>query len=152
MPYIAILLNGIIGGFWRHTLGGWNGPFNIFRGTWLEKFTWAPDDKGVIQPRRTVILMLGWLLSWPLWVLLPWWQALIGTVLCDLFWRFGHKVDSWKVWLRYGPFAAPWVLAKKWWGKRPERAGDFLNNWMACGEFGAGVLFWAFIAALTLLG
>ena len=145
-----LIFNALLGGLWRHALGGWDGPFMWAIGTRFEPLLWGPDDHGIISPRRGRVLLLGALLSWPLWIALPWWQAAIGTVLCDLFWRFGHRLDSWTIWLRYGPFAVSWVVARWIWGSRPERPGDFLNNWMAVGETGAGVHFWGTVAGVLL--
>jgi hypothetical protein len=147
MEILLIILMAIVGAAWRHTMGGWNGPLNWARNTFL----WGPDDKGVPQPRRSFIMAAGWLLSWPLFITtFPAILAVIGVVLIDLFWRFGHDVNSPKIWLRYGPFALPWVLAKKWWGDKPERKGDFLNNWMGVGEAGAGAMFYATLTAVAL--
>lgn len=134
------------GGAWRRTLGGWDGLLHWAKRTPL----WGFGDDGQPAPRRSLILAVGWVLSWPLWIAFSWEFALCGTIAIDLFWRFGHKLDSSKIWFRYGPFAAPWVLARKLWGNKPERSGDFLNNWMALGEMGAGAMFYSLLPLVLL--
>lgn len=122
---MIVILNAILGALWRRWLGlGGSGP------RWLK-------------------MVLGALLTWPLWLALPWWQAAIGTAFCLVYFADGHKVDHWTVWLRYGPFAIGYVLARKYW---PDRwtYGRWFDGWMAVGEYVLGGLFWGFVASLTL--
>lgn len=86
---------------------------------------------------RYVKIPVGALLAWPLWIAFPWWVAIIGTGLCILFFIIGHTVDSNKVWLRYGPFALAYVLARKFWRDEWNRPPE-IDGWMSAGEYGLG--------------
>jgi hypothetical protein len=122
---IPILLTALLGSVWRRWLGlGQSG-------------------------KRAAKFMCGFLLTWPLWSL-PF-DPLVNIALSILalaFWAPGHKVDTPKVWLRYGPFGIGYFLAHKYW---KWNFGRFLDGWMAAGEYATGFLYWGTIACLSLL-
>lgn len=122
----AIVSNAILGAIWRR---------------WLGTASTGP---------RSVKFLVGALLTWPLWLVLPPLYAVIGGALCLLFWADGHEVDKPSVWLRYGPFALPYVLARKYWPDNWKH-GRWLDGWMAAGEYGIGFLFWGSVALLSLI-
>lgn len=115
---LAILANAIAGGIWRRVLGGWGGY------------------------RRSFIFVCGAVLTWPLWLVLPPSYAIICGTLCLLFWAPGHQMtDDRAMWLRYGPFAVGWIVAR--------HLG--VVSWTVVGELVAGFLFWGTVAAISLL-
>ena len=67
---IAVLANAIVGGIWRRVLGGGGGY------------------------RRSFIFACGVLLTWPLWLVLPWFFALPASALCLLFLAPGHDMTN----------------------------------------------------------
>ena len=117
MIALAILANAIAGALWRRVLGGWG------------------------NYRRSFIFACGALLTWPLWLVLPWFIALPVSALCLLFWAPGHQMtDDRAMRLRYGPFAVGWIVARHL-GVVP---------WTVVGELAAGFLFWGTVAAISL--
>lgn len=109
-------MNIILGALWRRWLGSNIGP------RWLK-------------------LLCALILTWPIWLALAWWLAALASFFCILFFIPGHKVDSWTVWLRYGPFAAGYVVAKKLFPE-PWRINNFVDGWMSLGELFLGASFW----------
>jgi len=110
-----VIATAIIGGVWRRILGGW------------------------FALRRPYIVPAGILLTWPLWLILPPLYAILLGAVCVAFWTPGHDMTNDKaMWLRYGPFAVGWIVARH------------LNvpRWTEVGEVTAGALFWGALAAL----
>ncbi|CAB4176678.1 hypothetical protein UFOVP1672_32 [uncultured Caudovirales phage] len=112
---IAVIASAIAGGVWRRILGGWLGM------------------------RRSYVVASGSLLTWPLWFVLPPLPALLASVACVAFWTPGHEMTNDKaMWLRYGPFAVGWIVARHL----------KITPWTEVGEIVAGSLFWGSLAAL----
>jgi hypothetical protein len=143
-----IILTTLVGAFWRRALGGWRGPFLWALDTPFQRLFWKYDENGNLETIRGVIVALGVPLAWSLWLILPWWGALVGTVLCGIFFTIGHVVET--PWKRYGPFGvAYWIPMKYWnpaWNKPP-----LIDGWIAVGELLLGGLFWGAVAALALI-
>jgi hypothetical protein len=67
--------------------------------------------------------------------------ALAASALCLLFWAPGHDMTNDRaMWLRYGPFAVGWIVARHL-GVVP---------WTVVGELVAGFLFWGAVAAISV--
>lgn len=121
-----VIATALLGAFWRRWLGlGGSGP------RWL-KFALALP------------------LTWPLFVVMPLGFAIEHAALALLFFAPGHTVDDESVWMRYGPFAVAYVLARKFW---PDNwtYGRWVDGWMAVGEFGIGFLFFGSLALTALI-
>ena len=115
MIALAILGTALAGGLWRRWLGGWG------------------------NHSRSMIFACGAILTWPLWFVLPPLYAVIGGGLCLLFWAPGHQMtDDKAMWLRYGPFAVGWIVARHL----------KVVPWTVVGELVAGFLFWGTVTAL----
>lgn len=89
-----LLSNAVAGGVWRRVLGGW------------------------LNLRRSYIVAAGVLLSWPLYLVFPWYWALLGTGLLALFWTNGHRFDKWTIVLRYPIVGGIYLIGKKYWPER----------------------------------
>ena len=114
-----VILTAILGGLWRRILGGW------------------------FKLPRSYIVCAGIVLAWPLGLVLPPLYAIILGVACVAFWTPGHDMTNDKaMWLRYGPFAVGWIVARHL----------KITPWTEVGEIVAGSLFWGSLAALCWLG
>lgn len=129
---LAIIANAILGGIWRRWLGGWDGPSLWAIGTPFERLLW--DGNG--EPRRSFIMAAGVVLTWPLWLALPWWGAILATGACLVFWSEGHRFDKWTIILRYPLVGAIYPIAKRIWPAR----------WTEIAEVVIGAAFWGLIA------
>lgn len=117
MLLTATLLNAILGGLWRRWLGGWG------------------------NGRRTLIMACGFLLTWPLWLNLPWlWAAAISAGIM-LFWAMGHRFDLWTIVLRYPLFGAAYPILN--------RLG--VRDWTAWAEVIVGAGIWGTLTAGAFL-
>lgn len=118
----ACILNAAAGALWRRWLG--SGP--------------------ALGPRWLKFFAMPVL---PLFFLFPWPHAIAVSALVALFFAMGHKVDSSRVWLRYGPFALGYVLARRYWP-----AGlvylPLIDGWMAVGELFLGGAFFGLLPLL----
>jgi hypothetical protein len=148
MIWILLTLQVLIGALWRAVLDGWR-----VWALWMLKYKlirWAwKEEDGLWKLRRPVIVCSGVLLTWPLWLWLPWWWALVGSVAAMLYYVMGHHVDSWRVWVRYlGVGAIGYWAAHRWW-PNSWRWGDFIDGWMRIGAMWAGAVGWG---AVFLIG
>ncbi|MCR4341865.1 MAG: hypothetical protein NUW01_18470 [Gemmatimonadaceae bacterium] len=105
--------------------------------------------RGSGDSHRWLKLPVMALLAWPLFLVMPWHWALAGAGLCVLFFVKGHKARTWTVWLRYGPFAFGYVLAKRYLPE-PWRLNDYIDGWMAVGELTLGGSFWGSLTLVCL--
>jgi hypothetical protein len=122
--WFVVLLTALLGSVWRRWLGSANtGP-------------------------RSLKFIAALPLCWPALALFQNWWAVLAVGLLLLFWAPGHTVDAPSVWLRYGPFALPYWLSRKYW-KAEWNSGRFLDGWMPVGEFGIGFMYWGFWALLA---
>jgi hypothetical protein len=122
----AILAQMILGGIWRRALGGWLGI------------------------NRASVVAAGALLTWPLWLALPWWWAAPASALAVGFWTLGVRFDSWQVWPRYLVVGAIGygVLMPRWPAKWCD--GDFIDGGAAVGELWAGAVLWGLLALVLI--
>lgn len=126
MTYLAILANIILGALWRRHWGGWE-----------------RDHK------RWGVVLEGIPLTWPFWLVLPWWGAAIASALAITFFAPSQRTDTNAVFLRYGPFGLGYWLAYRYW---PETwtLGDFEDGWMSVGALFLGGTFWGTVAAVCV--
>lgn len=122
----AILLTAVLGALWRRWLGGWGAD------------------------SRSLIMACGLFLTWPLWLVLPWYWAAPAAALCLLFWAKGHRFDKWTIVLRYPVIGAAypisrWIFGETWAGREP------YAGWTAVAELAIGFLFWGAVASTLLL-
>jgi len=137
MLALAIVVNALLTAVWRRLLGGWTWPLAWAVNTPL----WGLDDKGEHRPRRSLLMAIGVLQTWPLWLVLPALPALLASAAVMVFWSLGHEMTNDRaMWLRYGPFAVGWIAAR--------HLG--VTAWTETGELTAGALVGAVIALALL--
>lgn len=127
---LAVVANAVAGARWRRWLGS-NHP-----GRWL-------------------VLPVGALLTWPLWVAFPWPIAAPLAFGCVAFFVPGHETADNRVWRRYGPFGAGYWLAHRYlneraWAARGYPTEGFIDGWMSLGELFLGGTFWGAVALVLL--
>lgn len=136
---LLTILNTVVGALWRRWLGGWR-PFG-----------W--DAWGGRLLKHTLMAVL----SWPLFLVLPWWGALaaIGGAFVFMNVRHDNGGPGWRPLWRYGPFGIGYMVARKyidrlpWTGK--ERALVEPWCWTCYGELWLGGTFFGTLALICLL-
>lgn len=128
-----VALTGLLGGLWRRWLGGW--------------ITGTPGD------RLTKFAVMV-LLCWPLVLVLPWWGAVLATMLVGLHWAKGHQLSSMpQLWLRYGPWGVAY-LTRYWWpaGWVTVPRSVFIDGHTAIAEILIGFLVFLSLGIACLVG
>jgi hypothetical protein len=117
MILLAILANAILGGIWRRILGGW---FSL---------------------RRSYIVAAGVLLTWPVWLVLPWFWAAPTTGAIMLFWTMGHRFDKWTIILRYPLVGVIYPITEKLWPTRYTEISEFFIGGAVWGAVATVLIF-----------
>jgi len=125
------------GALWRRAFGGWGGL--------SRRVTYVLSLPLSLLP----LLVAAWGLPWP-WLL---GVTSVGAGLVLLFFVCGlwpGVIDGWRVWRKYGPFAAGYWAAWRWWPSS-WRLGGFVDGANAVGELTLGGSFFAALALLFLV-
>jgi hypothetical protein len=113
---LAVIANAILGGLWRRVLGGW------------------------FAQRRSYVMAVGVLLTWPLWVVLPWeWAAALAAAVM-MFWAEGHQFDKWTIILRYPLIGVIYPIGKRFWPA----------HYTSVGEIVIGAFLWGLLSLILL--
>jgi hypothetical protein len=123
---LIIALYIVLGGLWRRIFGGW------------------------LHWKRYITISLNILATAPIWLLVPWWAALIAHGLNIAYWIKGHEWDHIRpMLLRYGPVGLYWRACILWWPEK-WRLGGFIDGPTAVAEVLAGATVWGIYGSILV--